>query len=192
MLKSSLYYFFIILILSISTVFAGQRVYVLEMVGGTEIGVDSVREDETFYYYTIADREFQIKKTKVYAVKKQTQIDPEPVQSNQLNDNLSNEDEKCIENLTCWAAKNLADATKQAEYFIERMAKFDYQWINNPDENKLTYYKWYDKERLIIQYTGDKIKMQNGFGAFSHMTYKCYYDTINKKMIDIKLSKGKI
>ena len=43
----------------------------------------------------------------------------------------------------------------------------------------------------MITYRGDKIKFQNGFGAWSWYIYECDYDLKNEKVIDVRAEPGR-
>ena len=68
------------------------------------------------------------------------------------------------------------DATVTCEVLIERMAKYDYEWTNGFLKRKLQRWRWEDRVVDTIAYTGNRVKFQNGFGAWQHMTYWCFYD----------------
>lgn len=65
---------------------------------------------------------------------------------------------------------------------IEKLARYKFEWTDGWSELK---FNQYNKSRTfgpgIIRVYGDKIKFQNGFGAFQSMTYQCDYDAINMK-----------
>ena len=82
----------------------------------------------------------------------------------------------CRQDLQCWGERHIVDATVTCEVLIERMAKYDYEWTNGFLERKLQRWRWEDRAVGTIAYTGNRVKFQNGFGAWQHMTYWCFYD----------------
>jgi hypothetical protein len=47
---------------------------------------------------------------------------------------------------------------------------------------------WADKAKGTIIYTGDKVKFQNGFGAWQHMIYHCEFDPATKSIVDVEVA----
>ena len=66
---------------------------------------------------------------------------------------------------------------------IESTAKYDYEWTDGWLGTKLARYRWEDRKAGSVSYTGDKIKFQNGFGAWQKMTYWCHFDP-NTNMVE--------
>ena len=100
--------------------------------------------------------------------------------------------ELCKTDLKCWAEKHDTSAIIAAEPLIEKMAKYQFEWTDGILEPKLLRFRWHNIKNLSVTYIGDKIKMQNGFGAWQNMIYEIDYDTINKKVIDIRLRDGRL
>ncbi len=57
---------------------------------------------------------------------------------------------------------------------IERSAQYDYDWTAGLLQSRYRSIVW---SGSTITYTGNEIKMQNGFGAWRRMSYACEYDT---------------
>ena len=68
---------------------------------------------------------------------------------------------------------------------VEKLAKNNFEWFDKWYETKFPSYitKVFDPGVLIV--AGDKIKFQNGFGAWQIMSYRCEYDTQAKKVINV-------
>ena len=101
-------------------------------------------------------------------------------------------DKACRADLLCWAEKHFATASVYCPPEIERFAKYDFKWTDGLLEVKLSRYAWKNKNKGIISYVGDKIKLQNGFGAFSNHIYICDVDTLNNQIINIKMAPGRL
>ena len=48
------------------------------------------------------------------------------------------------------------------------------------------------RERSKVTYVGDKIKFQNGFGAWQFATYACDYDPIADDVLNVDASLGRL
>lgn len=99
--------------------------------------------------------------------------------------------EKCKTDLNCWADKHSLKAIYAADKTIERMAKYQFEWTDGVLEPKISRYRWLNIKNLTVTYLGDKIKMQNGFGAWQNMIYEIDYDPVNEKVLDIRLRNGR-
>lgn len=103
------------------------------------------------------------------------------------------EDAKCRRELSCWGEKaTSAVTTLTCERFVERMAQYDYEWTDGFWEPKFSRYRWKDIESGIVTLIGDKIKFQNGFGAWSNMTYECDVSPATETVIDVRVWRGRI
>ena len=94
---------------------------------------------------------------------------------------LSDEEKKeadeiaCRASLQCWGDKHSMRATVACRPLIESLARYDYKWTVGWLGAKLERFSWKDRKEGSISYTGNKIKFQNGFGAWQNMTYWCHY-----------------
>jgi hypothetical protein len=104
----------------------------------------------------------------------------------------SKKEENCKADLKCLGEKSLSYASGDCRQFIEHLAKNDFQWTDEWYQPKFSHYRWGDRDRGIITYIGDRIKLQNGFGAWIRSTYECDYDTQAKKVIDARAWAGQI
>lgn len=100
--------------------------------------------------------------------------------------------EKCKLTLECWGERHSLRATFAAEKLIEKHAKYDFQWTDGWLEPKVSRMRWLDKNKLTLMYFGDKIKFQNGFGAWQNMIYRIDFDPINEKLLGINIQPGRL
>jgi hypothetical protein len=68
---------------------------------------------------------------------------------------------------------------------VERLAKFDFQWTDGTFELKFPSFLVNVRSPGVLTVVGDKIKFQNGFGAWQHMKYFCDFDVRKKQVIDV-------
>lgn len=82
----------------------------------------------------------------------------------------------CRNDLQCFGDKHALNATFACKDVIVRLARYDAQWTDGFLEPKFPQFRWKNKADGILTYLGDKVKFQNAFGAWQHMTYECDYD----------------
>lgn len=99
---------------------------------------------------------------------------------------------KCRPDLVCYAETTLIEATSQCRPQIERRSRYSFEWTDSWAETKFDRYRWYDKEKGLVIYIGDKLKFQNGFGAWANVIYNCIYDPAKEKIIEIKVWQGRL
>ena len=102
-----------------------------------------------------------------------------------------------------WGADHQSAAKVRCDDHIEQRAQYDFewtqgwggrifsQWIAHDPENP-SYMFPPITESTILVYSGDKIRFQNGFGAFRNYTYDCYYHPESETVIKVTVSPGKL
>lgn len=99
----------------------------------------------------------------------------------------------CRKDLKCWARSDEASAIVYCKNMIERMAKYDHQWLDDSWlVSTFSHYRWKSQRDGSVTYIGDKLKLQNGFSAWSNYVYSCDFDVNNDKVLDVQLLKGKL
>lgn len=101
-------------------------------------------------------------------------------------------DAACRLNLTCWGEKHVVAATVHCQRSIESLASYDYRWVDGVLDVKFSHYQWHDKKKGKLTYQGDKIKFQNGFGAWQPHIYECDYDPDRKMVIGSRSRPGQL
>ncbi|MBB4287840.1 hypothetical protein [Roseospira goensis] len=101
-------------------------------------------------------------------------------------------DAKCLADLQCAGDKYAVDASINCAPLIERYARFELEWTNSWIEPKFSQFMWNSKSQGIIAYFGDKLKFQNGFGAWQNVAYKCIFDTRSSKVIEVTVWEGRL
>ena len=92
----------------------------------------------------------------------------------------ANKEKACRQNLQCWGEKHALAATFACQPLIEGAAKYDYKWTDGWLGTKLPRFRWKDRKAGTLSYTGDKIKIQNVFGAWQRVVYWCHFDPATK------------
>ncbi len=75
---------------------------------------------------------------------------------------------------------------------VEKLAKHDFKWTDGLLESKFDRFRWKDKESGVITYLGDKVQFQNGFGAFTTVTYECDLAKDNKTVLAVRAKEGRL
>jgi hypothetical protein len=119
---------------------------------------------------------------------------PEPVSQPKKKTEweIAEETARCRRDLECWGERNLSAATVKCASRIERQAKFSFEWTDEWLESKISRFRWEDQGRGVITYIGDKIKLQNGFGAWAPYIYTCDFDTTNEIVLNVHLIQGRL
>ncbi|WP_024333086.1 hypothetical protein [Desulfotignum balticum] len=100
--------------------------------------------------------------------------------------------ERCKIDLQCWGKKHSLRATYASQESIEKLAKYDFEWVDGFWGSKLTHWKWLDENKYTLVYFGDQIKLQNGFGAWQRCIYMVKYDPINEKVLGVDIEPGRL
>ena len=101
------------------------------------------------------------------------------------------DDAACRASLQCWGDKNAHWASSHCPEKIERLARYTHEWTDGWG-SKFDRFAWKDKQKGIVTYMGDKINFQNGFGAWIPHIYHCDYDTVAKKVVDLRIYQGRL
>ncbi|MBY5442723.1 hypothetical protein HFO93_04370 [Rhizobium leguminosarum] len=95
----------------------------------------------------------------------------------------------CKTDFNCWTNKFQRAATKACAPQVERAAKNNFEWTDSFTSPKFPRALINDSGASIT-YVGDAIKMQNGFGAWTIMTYECDFDTIAGAVVAVRVNPG--
>lgn len=98
----------------------------------------------------------------------------------------------CKKDLSCWAEKNISEAGWPCQKSIEKLSRYDLKWTDSLLVPKYSYYRWANKKKNIVTYIGDKVQLQNTFGAYENYYYECDYDATNRKVLDARVYSGRI
>ena len=86
----------------------------------------------------------------------------------------------------------MADATTDCKPAIEQQATLDVKWADGFLTPMFGRLAWGNDSHTQVRFIGDKVEFQNGYGAYTPMTYFCVYDTSAKKVISVDVSEGRI
>lgn len=85
-------------------------------------------------------------------------------------------DAECMESLECIGNKGTFTAGVKCPSQIEKLAKNAVKWTDGTLEPKFSHFRWKDKEAGIVTHIGDKLQVQNDFGAYINIIYSCDLD----------------
>lgn len=100
--------------------------------------------------------------------------------------------EICKKDLHCVAESNMMTVPMSCKPIIESLAQYDYEWTDKWYEEKFSRFKWKDNSRKIVTFIGDKIKFQNGFGAWVNMIYFCDFNIDTREAISAHVQRGRL
>lgn len=83
----------------------------------------------------------------------------------------------CRADFTCWGRENADLATRHCKRAIEQQARYAHDWTDTWTEPAFIRFAWADEAAGVMTYFGDRLKLQNGFGAWVNVSYACDYDT---------------
>lgn len=101
-------------------------------------------------------------------------------------------DAQCRQSLQCWGEKHSIAAAFKCEDAVERIAKYQAEWTDGLLEPKFSHFRWKDHEAGVVTYLGDKVKFQNGFGAWQNMSYACDYDPERDLVLSVNVQPGRL
>ncbi|MFD4837681.1 zinc-ribbon domain-containing protein [Achromobacter sp. NPDC058515] len=94
--------------------------------------------------------------------------------------------------LTCLGNAGVVSASVYCAREVEKLAKHDVKWTDSFLESKFDRFRWKDKQSGVITYLGDKAQFQNGFGAFTTVTYECDLAKDNKTVLAVRAKEGRL
>jgi hypothetical protein len=101
-------------------------------------------------------------------------------------------DADCKTDLQCWGDKHSIKASFACRPYVERLAKYQFEWTDGWLDTKFSRYRWKNKSKGQVTYVGDKIKFQNGFGAWQFATYTCDYDPVADVVLNVDATAGRL
>jgi hypothetical protein len=103
---------------------------------------------------------------------------------------LRAEEAKCRTSLSCWGDRFVVQSAVRCADAVPKLANYDHEWTDGVLDLKFPNMKWKDREAGIITYSGDAIKFQNAFGAWSNYIYECDFDTASESVLEVRANPG--
>jgi hypothetical protein len=101
-------------------------------------------------------------------------------------------DAECKKTIQCWGDRHSIAASIRCDGYVEKLAKYSYEWTDGILEPKFGRFRWKDKTNGIVTFIGDKIKFQNGFGAMQNYVYECDYNPASDSVLDVRGQAGRL
>lgn len=101
-------------------------------------------------------------------------------------------DADCKKDLQCWGDKHSIKASFACRPYVERLAKYQFEWTDGWLDTKFSRFRWKNMAKGQVTYIGDKIKFQNGFGAWQFATYACDYDPVAEVVLNVDATPGRL
>ena len=98
----------------------------------------------------------------------------------------------CRKDLQCWGTKGIIGAGLYCKDAIERLAAHSVKWKDGTFDTKFSRFAWLDKDKGVVSFYGDKAEFQNGFGAFTSMTYRCDFNQDTHEVLNTEASEGRL
>ena len=99
----------------------------------------------------------------------------------------------CRRSPSCWADHHLADAHYACRASLESLARYRSRWTTRPGERRFTrVVSVAEGGHGVIIYAGDRIELQNGFGAWQPHTYACAYDPERGTGLALSMQAGRL
>lgn len=98
----------------------------------------------------------------------------------------------CRADFTCWGRDRRVDAEIRCKREIERQARYAHEWNTSWTEPMFSRFRWRDEKAGVMTYYGDRLRFQNGFGAWANMSYSCDYDTERDVAVQIRVEEGRL
>lgn len=99
---------------------------------------------------------------------------------------------ECRADFTCWGRDRRIDAEVRCKREIENAARHSHEWTDDWTSPMFSRFAWADEEAGVMTYYGDRLRFENGFGAWSNMVYSCDYDTERDIAVSIEVSEGRL
>lgn len=105
---------------------------------------------------------------------------------------IAAEETECRKTLQCWGDKHSISAGVYCSDYVEKLAQYSHEWTDGFLEPKFSHFRWKDQSKGQVTFIGDKIKFQNGFGAFQNHVYECDWDPETETVLDVRARPGRL
>lgn len=99
---------------------------------------------------------------------------------------------KCRADLQCAGDKFLVEAAVYCSEPVERQARHAARWTDATLEPRFSRFRWTAAPAGSITFIGDRVEFQNGFGAFTPMTYECDLNPETNQVLNVRVSEGRL
>ncbi|WP_254425182.1 hypothetical protein [Rhodanobacter sp. B04] len=101
-------------------------------------------------------------------------------------------DEECLKDIQCPTDRFMPNALVLCKPLVEAKARYEVKWTDGWLTPMFSRRAWADDAHDAIIYVGDKVEFQNGFHAFSTMSYFCTLDLHSLKVTNVEVQEGSL
>lgn len=98
----------------------------------------------------------------------------------------------CRADINCVVDQATTVARRDCVGQIEREARYAVEWTDGWTEPKFSKYRWDDEKAGIMTVVGDRVRFQNGFGAWVPMIYECDILVPLKAVVEVRVKEGRL
>jgi hypothetical protein len=91
--------------------------------------------------------------------------------------------QQCRADPQCYIEPTWRDAQSACAEAVERTVTFGIRWESGFFEDKFSSTEWWYMEQGVVVLTGEKVRLENQYGAWGKGHYWCNYDVPNAKVI---------
>ena len=82
----------------------------------------------------------------------------------------------CRQDLQCWADRHATDVEVYCADLIADQSVYAHEWVDGWVEPKFDRIAWTDQDVGSVRYIGDKLRVQNVYGAWMKVTYSVVWN----------------
>lgn len=97
----------------------------------------------------------------------------------------------CRADIGCLAEREASAAGVYCAGDVEKLAVHSVHWTEGFGA-RFSRYRWKDQAAGVITFIGDRAEFQNGFGAYTPVTYECDFKPDTKTVLDVRASEGRL
>jgi len=98
------------------------------------------------------------------------------------------EQARCDADDACFSKPYEAEARQQCKPVIEAYARYDREWTDGFSGPSTFFSAYVDRNAGTIRFTGNQLKLQNGFGAWRRYRYECLFDYRKNRVVTAEVN----
>lgn len=98
------------------------------------------------------------------------------------------EQARCDADDACFSKPYEAEARQQCKPVIEAYARYDHEWTDGFGGPSTFFSAYVDRNAGTIRFTGNQLKLQNGFGAWRRYRYECLFDYRKNRVVTAEVN----